>query len=163
MKEPWIKKASRNAFYARVMCAAWSLIQVYFNSCRDEKLVSQAIELNEQLHQILCRHDAILSGVPISTENHVNHGREEEEEAEQLFRRYVLQLGPCFSSLELRYLLVNFSGHVSFVYSSEYFTPPGWLLHLPRFKIFFSSEIFWNWTGYKKEKLVHSQKMKGAV
>ncbi|XP_034690832.1 TOM1-like protein 5 isoform X1 [Vitis riparia] len=54
---------------------------------RDEKVVSQAIELNEQLHQILVRHDALLSGTPTSTANHVYHEGEEEEEAEQLFRR----------------------------------------------------------------------------
>ena len=62
----------------------------FFNFHRDEKVVSQAIELNEQLHQILARHDALLSGTPTSTANHVYHEGEEEEEAEQLFRRYVL-------------------------------------------------------------------------
>lgn len=81
-----------------------------FNSLRDEKVVSQAIELNEQLHQILVRHDALLSGTPTSTANHVYHEGEEEEEAEQLFRRYVLLLGPCFLTLELRYLLASLLG-----------------------------------------------------
>lgn len=63
-------------------------------------MVSQAIELNEQLQQILVRHDALLSGTPTSTANHVYHEGEEEEEAEQLFRRYELLLGSCFSIRE---------------------------------------------------------------
>ncbi|KAK9291306.1 hypothetical protein L1049_019251 [Liquidambar formosana] len=55
---------------------------------RDEKVVSRAIELNEQLHQVLARHDALLSGRTTSTANHFVHQEaEEEEEAEQLFRR----------------------------------------------------------------------------
>ncbi|KAG6738218.1 hypothetical protein POTOM_057826 [Populus tomentosa] len=67
---------------------------------RDEKLVSQAIELNEQLQKVLARHDSLLSGrstvsdvTTISdrtttTANHFNHVEsEEEEEPEQLFRR----------------------------------------------------------------------------
>ncbi|XP_011001257.1 PREDICTED: TOM1-like protein 2 [Populus euphratica] len=67
---------------------------------RDEKLVSQAIELNEQLQKVLARHDSLLSGrstvsdtTTISdrttaTANHFNHEEsEEEEEPEQLFRR----------------------------------------------------------------------------
>ncbi|CAO2210398.1 unnamed protein product [Urochloa humidicola] len=35
---------------------------------RDEALVSQAIELNEELHKVLVRHDALLSVQPIVTE-----------------------------------------------------------------------------------------------
>ncbi|XP_031276733.1 TOM1-like protein 5 [Pistacia vera] len=79
---------------------------------RDEKVVSRAIDLNEQLQKVLTRHDALLSGRSMptanrptptanhfnhedpylsarstSTANHVNHEEEEEEEAEQLFRR----------------------------------------------------------------------------
>ncbi|CAK7328555.1 unnamed protein product [Dovyalis caffra] len=66
---------------------------------RDEKLVSRAIELNEQLQKVLARHDALLSGrstVPYrtrishrttTTTNHFNHEESEEEEPEQLFRR----------------------------------------------------------------------------
>ncbi|XVE86405.1 hypothetical protein DITRI_Ditri18aG0032000 [Diplodiscus trichospermus] len=62
-------------------------------SSRDEKVVSQAIELNELLHRVLIRHDALLSGRtavssrPTSTLNHFDHEEEEEEEPEQLFRR----------------------------------------------------------------------------
>ncbi|KAJ4715135.1 target of Myb protein 1-like [Melia azedarach] len=53
---------------------------------RDEKVVSQAIELNEQLQKVLARHDTLLSGHQQA--NHVDHEEEEEEEeAEQLFRR----------------------------------------------------------------------------
>ncbi|CAL2257475.1 unnamed protein product [Prunus armeniaca] len=55
---------------------------------RDEKAVSRAIELNEQLQRVLARHDALLSCKPMSTVNHLNQDQaEEEEEAEQLFRR----------------------------------------------------------------------------
>ncbi|GMN26981.1 hypothetical protein TIFTF001_001496 [Ficus carica] len=55
---------------------------------RDEKVVSQAIELNEQLQKVLAKHDALLSAKPRSTTNHFNQEEaEEEEEAEQLFRR----------------------------------------------------------------------------
>ncbi|XP_073155097.1 TOM1-like protein 5 [Henckelia pumila] len=57
---------------------------------RDEKVVSQAIELNEQLERVLRRHDALLACRTMSTPNHIDHQQtevEEEEEAEQLFRR----------------------------------------------------------------------------
>lgn len=70
---------------------------------RDEKIVCCAIELNEKLQKVLARHDALLSGQFISTQNnfsdedtgrsrlpanHCNHDEgEDEEEAEQLFRR----------------------------------------------------------------------------
>lgn len=52
-------------------------------------MVSQAIELNEQLQKVLARHDDLLSGRPTSTANHFSLDETEEEEAEQLFRRYV--------------------------------------------------------------------------
>lgn len=55
----------------------------------DDKVVSQAIELNDQLERVLKRHDALISVRPTSTPNHVYlEETEEEEEAEQLFRRY---------------------------------------------------------------------------
>ncbi|KAL2528316.1 ENTH/VHS/GAT family protein [Forsythia ovata] len=69
---------------------------------RDEKIVSRAIELNEQLERVLRRHDALVSGRTMSISSHIEHERtmsisshidqeqaveEEEEEAEQLFRR----------------------------------------------------------------------------
>ncbi|GAB4855333.1 hypothetical protein Ancab_023954 [Ancistrocladus abbreviatus] len=81
-------------------------------SSRDERLVSRAIELNEQLGKVLARHDTLLLGRPTSTanhmdhngkhsnghntllpgmpasaSNHVDHEETEEEEAEQLSRR----------------------------------------------------------------------------
>ncbi|XP_060183913.1 TOM1-like protein 5 isoform X1 [Lycium barbarum] len=57
-------------------------------SSRDEKVVSQAAELNEQLDRVLKRHDALLSVGPTSTSNPHDHGQsEEEEEPDQLFRR----------------------------------------------------------------------------
>lgn len=55
---------------------------------RDEKIVSQAIELNEKLQKVLTRHDALLSCKSTSTVNHhIEEQAEEEEEAEQLVRR----------------------------------------------------------------------------
>ena len=56
---------------------------------RDEKMVSRAIDLNEQLEKLLARHDALISGRSTSSSNNfVQEEPEEEEEAEQLFRRY---------------------------------------------------------------------------
>lgn len=89
-------------------------LETWINSSsftRDEKVVSQAIDLNEQLQNVLARHDVLLSERSTSTANHVNHQdghlstrstttanhsanhadheeEEEEEEAEQLSRRY---------------------------------------------------------------------------
>ncbi|KAA8531260.1 hypothetical protein F0562_005981 [Nyssa sinensis] len=58
------------------------------NVTRDEKVVSRAIDLNEQLEKVLARHDALVSGWSTSTLNHFHHEEvDEEEEAEQLFRR----------------------------------------------------------------------------
>ncbi|KAL7141864.1 hypothetical protein ABFS83_08G082900 [Erythranthe nasuta] len=55
---------------------------------RDESVISRAVELNEQLDRVLRRHDALLSGSTMSISNHIDHIQEdEEEEAEQLFRR----------------------------------------------------------------------------
>ncbi|KAF5960694.1 hypothetical protein HYC85_001903 [Camellia sinensis] len=55
---------------------------------RDEKVVSRAIDLNEQLQKQLARHDVLISGRPTSTSTHFVHEEAEgEEEAEQLFRR----------------------------------------------------------------------------
>ncbi|XVF14656.1 hypothetical protein REPUB_Repub09cG0080400 [Reevesia pubescens] len=67
-------------------------------SSQDEKVVSRAIELNEQLQKVLVRHDALLSGRTAvssrltSTLNHFDHLEEEEEEPEQLSRRFVYLL-----------------------------------------------------------------------
>lgn len=59
-----------------------------FQLFRDEKMVTQAIELNEQLHKILAQHDAFLSvRVGPATPSLVN-GEEEEEDAEHLYQRY---------------------------------------------------------------------------
>lgn len=53
-------------------------------------MVSRAIELNEQLQRVLARHDALISGRSTSTAIHLSvEETEEEEEAEQLFRRCV--------------------------------------------------------------------------
>ena len=53
-------------------------------------MVSRAIEVNDQLQKVLARHDALLSARPSSTVDHFNQEEaEEEEEAEQLFRRFV--------------------------------------------------------------------------
>lgn len=62
-----------------------------FDFLRNEKVVSQAIELNEKLQKVLTRHDTLLSCKPTSTVNHLveEPGEEEEEEPEQLVRRYI--------------------------------------------------------------------------
>ncbi|XP_042381337.1 TOM1-like protein 5 isoform X1 [Zingiber officinale] len=55
---------------------------------RDENLVTQAIELNEQLHQVLSHHDRLLSVNATATPTwDVNGEGEEEEDAESLWRR----------------------------------------------------------------------------
>ncbi|KAJ1386594.1 VHS domain [Sesbania bispinosa] len=55
---------------------------------RDERIVSQAIELNEQLQKVLARHDDLLSGRATTTATNFDHAEaEEEEEPEQLVRR----------------------------------------------------------------------------
>ncbi|XP_043711401.1 TOM1-like protein 5 [Telopea speciosissima] len=54
---------------------------------RDERVISQAIELNENLHKVLARHDVLLSVKAASTAIHCDHEELEEEEAERLFRR----------------------------------------------------------------------------
>ncbi|RDX89936.1 TOM1-like protein 5, partial [Mucuna pruriens] len=55
---------------------------------RDERIVSRAIELNEQLQKVLERHDSLLSGRATTIANHLDcEEAEEEEEPEQLFRR----------------------------------------------------------------------------
>ncbi|CAI0430910.1 unnamed protein product [Linum tenue] len=69
-------------------------------TCRDEKVVSRAIALNEELQRVLTRHDDLIAGrlvnsnnsrvsdIPTSTANRVDHELdEEEEEVEQLFLR----------------------------------------------------------------------------
>jgi hypothetical protein len=47
-------------------------------------VVSQAIELNEELHKVLVRHDVLLSVHPTTT---VASNINEEENAESLYRR----------------------------------------------------------------------------
>ncbi|KAJ1692265.1 hypothetical protein LUZ63_008963 [Rhynchospora breviuscula] len=61
---------------------------------RDEKAVTEAIELNEELHKVLLRHDSLLSLGPTSTatsfiNNSVdnNTNQQEEEDAESLYKR----------------------------------------------------------------------------
>ncbi|XP_015955778.1 TOM1-like protein 5 isoform X1 [Arachis duranensis] len=54
---------------------------------RDERIVSQAIELNEQLQEVLARHDDLVSGRATTPNHFVHEEVEEEEEPEQLFRR----------------------------------------------------------------------------
>lgn len=56
---------------------------------RDERVVSQAIKLNEQLQNALARHDALLSFRATSTATNFTYddGQVEEEEDEMLFRR----------------------------------------------------------------------------
>ncbi|WVZ95520.1 hypothetical protein U9M48_041273 [Paspalum notatum var. saurae] len=54
---------------------------------RDETVVSQAIELNEELHKVLVRHDALLSVQPTTTVASDLKEEEEEEDAESIYRR----------------------------------------------------------------------------
>ncbi|KAK2973803.1 hypothetical protein RJ640_008208 [Escallonia rubra] len=55
---------------------------------RDEKVISRAIELNEQLQKVLAKHDALICSRSTSTSNQYDHEDvDAEEEAEQLFRR----------------------------------------------------------------------------
>lgn len=54
---------------------------------RDEEVVSQAIELNEELHKVLVRHDTLLSVHPTTTVASNLKEEEEEEDAESLYRR----------------------------------------------------------------------------
>ncbi|KAJ8625513.1 hypothetical protein MRB53_034043 [Persea americana] len=54
---------------------------------RDEKVVSRAIELNEQLQKALIKHDALLSVRAASTPASFDHEGAEEEDADCLFRR----------------------------------------------------------------------------
>ncbi|KAK3122525.1 hypothetical protein QOZ80_8AG0614800 [Eleusine coracana subsp. coracana] len=54
---------------------------------RDELMVSQAIELNEELQKVLVRHDALLSVHPTTTVAVNLKEEEEEEDAESLYRR----------------------------------------------------------------------------
>lgn len=63
--------------------------KICFLFLRDEKLVPQAIELNEQLHKVLTQHDTLLSVRATSTAAPcVNDKAEEEEDVEHLYRRY---------------------------------------------------------------------------
>ncbi|KAK9058331.1 hypothetical protein SSX86_023172 [Deinandra increscens subsp. villosa] len=54
---------------------------------RDEKTISQAIELNDQLQKALTRHDTLVSGRSVPTLAHIDQEEAEEEDPEQLFRR----------------------------------------------------------------------------
>lgn len=56
-------------------------------TCHDEKVIAQAIELNEQLDNVLTQHDSLLSlRAPSTTGLFVNEEAEEDDE-ERLFRR----------------------------------------------------------------------------
>lgn len=85
------------------------------NSVRDEKIVSQAIELNEKLQKVLTRHDALLSCKSTSNVNHhIEEQAEEEEEAEQLVRRYIQLHGTRIFLGKLIIHLV-YHGHLIFL------------------------------------------------
>lgn len=74
---------------------------------RDERTVSRAVELNDQLEGVLRRHDDLVAGRTMSASNHAIHEEEEEEEAEQLFRRYVYNESYCnqFARMKERSLI----------------------------------------------------------
>jgi hypothetical protein len=68
-----------------LVCASTAFSWIF---CRDERTVSRAIELNEQLQKVLERHDDLLSTKVTTTVNHLDREEAvEEEEPEQLFRR----------------------------------------------------------------------------
>lgn len=54
---------------------------------RDEKTISQAVELNEQLQRALTRHDSLVSGRSLPPLAQIDQEEAEEEDPEQLFRR----------------------------------------------------------------------------
>ncbi|GJT44763.1 TOM1-like protein 5 isoform X1 [Tanacetum coccineum] len=54
---------------------------------RDEKTISQAVELNEQLQRALSRHDSLVSGRSLPPQAQIDQEEAEEEDPEQLFRR----------------------------------------------------------------------------
>ncbi|KAG5035841.1 hypothetical protein JHK87_010751 [Glycine soja] len=54
---------------------------------RDERIISRAIELNEQLQKVLARHDDLAGRVTMTTTRFDHEEAEEEEEPEQLVRR----------------------------------------------------------------------------
>lgn len=54
---------------------------------RDEKTISQAVELNEQLQRALSRHDTLVSSISMLSLAQIDHEEAEEEDPEQLFRR----------------------------------------------------------------------------
>ncbi|KAG5067022.1 hypothetical protein JHK86_010753 [Glycine max] len=54
---------------------------------RDERIISRAIELNEQLQKVLAKHDDLLAGRVTMTTTRFDH-EEEEEEPEQLITGY---------------------------------------------------------------------------
>lgn len=53
-------------------------------------MITQAIELNEELHKVLAKHDAFLSVSAGSTTPSLVNDDDEEEDAERLYRRYHL-------------------------------------------------------------------------
>nr|XP_043610131.1 TOM1-like protein 5 [Erigeron canadensis] len=54
---------------------------------RDEKTISQAVELNDLLQKALSRHDSLVSGRSMPTYAQIEQEEVEEEDPEQLFRR----------------------------------------------------------------------------
>lgn len=83
--------------------------------CRDERIVSRAIELNELLQKVLARHDDLLSGRATTTATpRFDHEEEaeEEEEPEQLVRRF---LTISLNSIFLWRVTLNFEYSFIFV------------------------------------------------
>ena len=54
---------------------------------RNERIVSRAIELNEQVQKFLARHDSLLSGRPTTIANHLEC--EEAEEGSYVSLRFI--------------------------------------------------------------------------
>lgn len=62
--------------------------------------MTQAIDLNEQLHEALIQHDALLSVRPTSTVASCINDEQEEEDAERLYLRYD---GACTIDADFRF------------------------------------------------------------
>ncbi|XP_028548669.1 TOM1-like protein 5 [Dendrobium catenatum] len=89
-------------------------------TCHDEKVIAQAIELNELLGKVLTQHDSLLSSrAPSTTGLFVNEEAEEDEEL--LLRRYCSFVGVVLFDYLLIYNLRNIplNALVTFIYCAQ--------------------------------------------
>ena len=71
----------------------------FYTFFREEKLISRAIDLNEQLQKVMKKHDALLKGdaSAVSSSNYEQVEEEEEEDVDCLLRRLFISLNRLFS------------------------------------------------------------------